>query len=119
MAARLGNPEHYKVRQADEDTGQRIHDCFSHVGPNVIPSDTCHLVLLNTYSGEIKKLHFTYNLIHATVLMEGGKKLPDFENAYFLADQVRAWLEKHCAAIGRKKHVLSTLRIRAVDQQRS
>jgi hypothetical protein len=110
MAKRLGDPEYYEVKQPDDETRQRIIQWFSGCGSGAMPTDACHLVLLNTYFGEMANLHCNNNLIEVAVLEERGTTLLGFEKAFFPAHRIREWLEKNCASHGRTKHCLSALR---------
>jgi hypothetical protein len=110
MAARLGNPAYYEVKQPDDETRERIVEWISRGGSNAVPSDAWHLVLLNIYFSTMENVTVMYNWIEVTVLGKRGVLLEGWETAYFPAHEIGTWLEKNCASRQRKKHCLSALR---------
>jgi hypothetical protein len=75
MAGRLGNPEYFEVKQPDDATRQLIQEHLRRTGSNVIPSDACHLGLLNTYCSQTEHQHVNFNWIEVSVLGQRGKEL--------------------------------------------
>ena len=98
-------------------TKKSIRQWCSRGVPNKVPSDGLHLVLCNTFSSEMGTLDSNNNVIEVTVLGKGGKELQGWEKAYLPVREVREWLMKYCSMIHRKKHVLSRLSIRVLNQQ--
>jgi hypothetical protein len=55
MAARLGNPLYFHVKQPNEGTRHKIDKLFAGETPKEIPQDAWHLVLVDTYFGTIQE----------------------------------------------------------------
>jgi hypothetical protein len=116
MTERLGNTYFYEVKEPDEQTKQRTQQWLSSGVSNALPSEACHLVLLNTFCFGKENVHFSYNLIEVTVLKEQGTELFGWEKAYFHAHDIRDWLKKYCTNPQRKRHYLSSLRQQTQNQ---
>jgi hypothetical protein len=115
MAARLGNPLYFHVKQPNEDTRHQIDKWFAGENSKEIPQDAWHLVLVDRYFGTIPDQPFQYNIIEVTVFGQRGWQLSGYERACFPVHKVQSWMTKHCAVTRRKKHVLSALESRMAD----
>jgi hypothetical protein len=110
MAAKLGDPFFYEVRQSDEETTQLMNQWVLDGNSKDIPKDAWHLILINTYFGPIPNESSQRNIIEVTILAEGGRELSGYEKAFFPVHRIHNWMIKHCTMRHQKKHVLSTLR---------
>jgi hypothetical protein len=83
MAAKLGDPFFYEVRQSHEGTTQLMNQWVLDWNSKDIPKDAWHLILINTYFGPIPNESSQRNIIEVTILADGERELSGYEKAFW------------------------------------
>jgi hypothetical protein len=116
LAERIGKNLYYEVLQPNEETRSQIESFVVPGNPWNIPTDTCHLVLHQTFVCPVPGQPISCNFVEVSILGNWGVLLPGYVKTYFSVYIIRSWILKNCAVIRRKHHVLSTLQSRTVDR---